>query len=363
MSYTLAEIAEKIDATLISSSQGDGDKCKVDSLATLASAGAGQIAFLSNTKYRQQLSSTKANAVILDQDCLDDIQNPAFHALVMKNPYMGYAIVAQLLDNTPATAKAIHASAVIAQDASLGENVNIGANTVIESGAVIADNVSIGAGCFIGEQARIGANTSLWSNVSIYHRVEIGQHCLIQANTVIGCDGFGYAKDNGSWFKIPQLGTVIIGDNVEIGASTTIDRGALENTLISNGVILDNQIQIAHNVVIGENTAMAACSVIAGSTVVGKNCSISGLVGINGHIEITDGCVFTGQAMVTKSITEPGVYSSGTPAVANREWNKNNARIRRLDGLSKRVKSLEKAFENVVKNGSVVDNCCPFKWN
>ena len=270
----------------------------------------------------------------------------------MKNPYMGYAIVSQLLDNTPATAKEVHASAVIAQGVTLGENVNIGANTVIESGVVISDNVSIGAGCFIGEQARIGANTSLWSNVSIYHRVEIGQNCLVQANTVIGCDGFGYANDNGQWLKIPQLGTVIIGDNVEIGASTTIDRGALENTIISNGVILDNQIQIAHNVVIGENTAMAACSVIAGSSVVGKNCSISGLVGINGHIEITDGCVFTGRSMVTKSITEPGVYSSGTPVVTNKEWNKNNARIRRLDRLTKRVitleKTLEKSFENAV---------------
>ncbi|NQY36310.1 MAG: UDP-3-O-(3-hydroxymyristoyl)glucosamine N-acyltransferase [Alteromonadaceae bacterium] len=352
MSYTLAEIADKIGATLIDSSQGEGGKCIVSSITTLVSAETGQIAFLSNKKYRQQLSLTKASAVILAQDCLDDIPNHTFHALVMKNPYMGYAIVAQLLDNTPATAKEVHASAVIAQGVTLGENVNIGANTVIESGVVISDNVSIGAGCFIGEQARIGANTSLWSNVSIYHRVEIGQNCLVQANTVIGCDGFGYANDNGQWLKIPQLGTVIIGDNVEIGASTTIDRGALENTIISNGVILDNQIQIAHNVVIGENTAMAACSVIAGSSVVGKNCSISGLVGINGHIEITDGCVFTGRSMVTKSITEPGVYSSGTPVVTNKEWNKNNARIRRLDRLTKRVitleKTLEKSFENAV---------------
>jgi UDP-3-O-[3-hydroxymyristoyl] glucosamine N-acyltransferase len=183
--------------------------------------------------------------------------------------------------------------------------------------------------------------------VSIYHRVEIGRNCLIQANTVVGSDGFGYANDEGQWLKIPQLGTVIIGDNVEIGASTTIDRGALENTVIKDGVILDNQIQIAHNVVIGENTAMAACSVIAGSTTIGKNCVIAGLVGINGHIEVGDGIVFTGMAMVTKNISESGVYSSGMPCQPNKEWRKNNARIRKLDSILTRIKSAEQNIEHL----------------
>ena len=270
------------------------------------------------------------------------------NALVMDNPYMGYAILANLLDTTPNPVSGIHVSAIIADNVSLGDNVSIGANVVIESGVSLADNVSIGPGCFIGQNATIGKGTRLWSNISIYHDVILGEHCLIQANTVIGSDGFGYAPVNEQykWHKIPQLGRVIIGNRVEIGASTTIDRGALEDTIIKDGVILDNQIQIAHNVIIGENTAMAACSVIAGSTVIGKNCTIAGLVGINGHISIADNCVFTGMAMVTKNINHGGVYSSGMPAVPNKEWNKTNARVKRLDNLTNRVKALENALKN-----------------
>lgn len=343
MSYTLAEIAEHINAKLVVSQATDSLTAndKISSLATLANAKSGQIAFLANSKYVSQLCATKASAVIVSPEALAECP---VNALVMDNPYMGYALLANLLDTTPAVSNGIHGSAVIANDVSLGDNVSIGANTVIESGARLDDNVSIGAGCFIGKNVSIGKGTTLWSNISIYHHVIIGQACLIQANTVIGSDGFGYAPVNEQykWHKIPQLGSVVIGDHVEIGASTTIDRGALENTIIKDGVILDNQIQIAHNVIIGENTAMAACSVIAGSTVIGKNCTIAGLVGINGHINITDNCVFTGMAMVTKAITDSGVYSSGMPAAPNKEWNKTNARIRKLDSLSKRVKELEK---------------------
>jgi UDP-3-O-[3-hydroxymyristoyl] glucosamine N-acyltransferase len=340
-SYTLNVLAKKIGAQVVFLSEKNTDENEsitVSGLATLASAATGQIAFLSNSKYRQQLSDTRATAVIISEDCLADCPT---NALVMKNPYLGYALVAQLLDDTPAPANDIHASAIIDETATLGANVCIGANAVIESGVNLADNVIIGAGCFIGKNVEIEADTTLWANVTVYHNVKIGQHCLVQSNTVLGSDGFGYAQHQGKWLNIPQLGSVIIGNHVEIGASTTIDRGALGNTIIHNGVILDNQIQIAHNVEIGENTAMAACSVIAGSTVVGKNCSISGLVGINGHINITDGCAFTGRAMVTKSITEPGVYSSGMPAVLNKEWNKSTARVRKLENMSKRMKALE----------------------
>ena len=336
MNYTLEHIAEKIGATIV---YGDSNNISIHSIATLNAAQTGQIAFLANSKYRPQLIDTQASAVILNEDCLVDCKT---NALVMTNPYVGYAIVAQLLNSTPVTAKNIHSRAVVDPSATLGRNVAIGANAVIESDVILGDNVSIGAGCFIGKNAKIGSDTSLWSNVSIYHNVEIGQKCLIQANTVIGSDGFGYANHKGQWVKIPQLGSVIIGDRVEIGASTTIDRGALENTIISDGVILDNQIQIAHNVIIGENTAMAACSVIAGSSTIGANCTLAGLVGINGHINVADNCVFTGMAMVTKSITKSGVYSSGTPVVDNKEWNKTNARIKKLDTLNRRVKALEK---------------------
>jgi UDP-3-O-[3-hydroxymyristoyl] glucosamine N-acyltransferase len=348
MTYTLAEIAKKLDAKLVVPIELDASEVsqrQINSLATLTNAASGQVAFLANSKYQQQLNTTKASAVILAPDSVDTCP---VSALVMDNPYMGYAILANLLDSTPKVACGLHKSAVIADDVSLGENVSIGANAVIESGAQLADNVSIGAGCFIGQGVKIGESTSLWANVTIYHRVEIGHHCLIQANTVIGSDGFGYAPVKGpyKWHKIPQIGTVIIGNHVEIGASTTIDRGALDNTEIRDGVILDNQIQIAHNVIVGENTAMAACSVIAGSTVIGKNCTIAGLVGVNGHINITDNCIFTGMAMVTKDITQAGVYSSGMPAAPNKEWNKSNARIKRLESLTKRVKELEKLLAN-----------------
>jgi UDP-3-O-[3-hydroxymyristoyl] glucosamine N-acyltransferase len=339
MKYRLAEIAEKIGARL----QGDAD-CMVDTIATLASATSGQLAFLANSKYIDQLAQTNASAVIVNEQ---QAELCPCHALVMKNPYLGYAKAAQLLDTTPDSAQDIHPSAVIDRTANIASNVNIGANAVIEAGVELATGVSIGANCFIGRKVKIGSHTKLWSNISVYHDVQIGEHCLIQANTVIGSDGFGYANDGGQWVKIPQLGSVVIGDRVEIGASTTIDRGALGNTEIHDGVILDNQIQIAHNVVIGANTAMAACSVIAGSTVIGKNCTLAGLVGINGHIKVADNCVFTGMTMVTKSIDAAGVYSSGTPAVANKDWHKNNARVRKLGDMFKRINQLEQQLASI----------------
>ncbi|MBL4910980.1 MAG: UDP-3-O-(3-hydroxymyristoyl)glucosamine N-acyltransferase [Alteromonadaceae bacterium] len=345
MSYTLEQLANKIGATV------NGDPTHtVNSLATLENATSTEVAFLSNSKYRQQLSNTKAGVVILHQEVLVDCKT---NALVVADPYLAYAKIAQLLDTTPAVAIGIHPSAVIAESAVIGDNVSIGANAVIEDNVELADNVIIGAGCFIGKSTKIGSATKLWANVSIYHQIIIGQSCLIQANTVIGSDGFGYAPASQDkvqfWHKIPQLGSVIIGNNVEIGASTTIDRGALDNTEIHDGVILDNQIQIAHNVIVGKNTAMAACSVIAGSSIIGKHCIIAGLVGINGHITVADGCTFTGMAMVTKNIKEAGVYSSGMPAAINKEWNKTNARVKKLDNVFARVKKLEKQLAELEK--------------
>jgi UDP-3-O-[3-hydroxymyristoyl] glucosamine N-acyltransferase len=337
-SISLQELATHIGAEL-NLKGTDTPETLINSLASLAGAGNGQISFLSNSKYRSQLADTAAQAVILQPD---DLPHCKRSALVMQNPYVGFAIAAQFLDTTPPAAHDISSHAHIADDVELGHNVKIGANTVIEAGVKLGDNVEIGPGCFIGQGAEIGANCKLWANVTVYHRVVMGEDCLIQASTVLGSDGFGYANDKGKWIKIPQLGSVIIGDRVEIGASTTIDRGALDNTVIGDGVIIDNQCQIAHNVVIGENTAMAACSVIAGSSVLGSNCSIAGLVGINGHIEICDNVHFTGMSMVTKSISEPGVYSSGMPAIANREWRKNAITLRNISTLNQRVKTLEK---------------------
>ncbi|WP_448564397.1 UDP-3-O-(3-hydroxymyristoyl)glucosamine N-acyltransferase [Thalassotalea ganghwensis] len=339
MTHTLDAIADHIGAKV----HGDGSII-IEALATLSSANAHQIAFLSNKKYRNQLAKTNAGAVILSEDCLVDCPT---NALVMNNPYIGYAMVAQLLDSTPKPATGIHPTAVIAPSVSLGSNVSVGANAVIEADATLADNVTIGPGCYIGQGTTIGKDTAMWANVSVYHNVVIGERCLIQANTVIGSDGFGYANNQGKWVKIPQLGRVIIGNDVEIGASTTIDRGAIEDTVIHDNVILDNQIQIAHNVEIGTGTAMAACSVIAGSSKLGENCTVAGLVGINGHIDVTDNCMFTGMAMVTKSITEPGVYSSGMPCAPNNEWNKTNARVRKLDKVNGKIKALEQALNEV----------------
>lgn len=331
--YTLAELADIIGAQ----AHGDG-QCTITAIATLETAQSGQISFLSNPKYRDQLGSTAASAVIMREQDLGDYRGDA---LLMANPYLGYAKLAQLLDTTPKSADSIHSSAIISPSAKLGVNVAVGANAVIESGVEIADNCQIGPGCFIGQNSQLGANTKLWANVSIYHGVTIGTGCIFHSATVIGSDGFGYAPDGGQWIKIPQTGGVTIGNDVEVGAGSTIDRGALDDTIIGNGVIIDNQVQIAHNDIIGDNTAIAGTTVLAGSVTIGKNCIIGGACAVNGHLSICDGVTITGMSMIIKDITEPGVYSSGMPSQTNKEWRKNAARYRQLDEMSKRLKKLE----------------------
>lgn len=329
----LAELAEKLNAQL----QGDGELV-ITGVASLGSAKAGEITFLSNSRYRDQLADCHASAVVISEA---DLSYCPMAALVVKDPYLTYARMAQLMDTTPAPAVNIAPSAVIAADVTLGKNVSIGANAVIESGVELGDNVIIGAGCFIGKDARIGANSKLWANVSIYHRVEMGRDCLVQSNTVIGGDGFGYANDGGNWIKIPQLGTVRIGDRVEIGACTAIDRGALDDTIIGNGVIIDNQCQIAHNVIIGDNTAVGGGVIMAGSLKVGRYCQIAGASVINGHMEICDKVVVTGMGMVMRPITEPGIYSSGIPLQPNKVWRKTAALVMNIDQMNKRLKKVE----------------------
>ena len=267
------------------------------------------------------------------------------NALVLKDPYVGFARVAQLLDTTPQPAMDIHPSAVIAADVQLGERVAIGANAVIESGVVLGDDVRIGPGCFVGKDTRLGARSRLWANVTLYHNVTLGTDCLVQAGTVIGADGFGYANERGEWIKIPQLGGVTIGNRVEIGACTTIDRGALEDTRIADNVIIDNQCQIAHNVEIGYGNAVAGSTVMAGSLKVGKYCIIGGASVFNGHMEICDQATVTGMAMVMRPITEPGIYSSGIPLQTNKEWRKTAARVMRIEEMHKRLSKLEKKLD------------------
>ncbi|QBR50561.1 UDP-3-O-(3-hydroxymyristoyl)glucosamine N-acyltransferase [Erwinia sp. QL-Z3] len=336
-SIRLADLAQQLDADL----HGDGELV-ISGIASMQSAQSGQITFLSNSRYREQLVTCKASAVVLTEADLDCVQGAA---LVVKDPYLTYARMAQILDSTPQPAKDIAPSAVIDASAKLGQYVSIGANAVIESGVELGDNVVIGAGCFVGKNTRIGAGTRLWANVSIYHEIQIGERCLIQSGTVIGADGFGYANDRGNWVKIPQLGTVIIGDRVEIGACTTIDRGALDNTQIGNGVIIDNQCQIAHNVVIGDNTAVAGGVIMAGSLKIGRYCMIGGASVINGHMEICDKVTVTGMGMVMRPITQPGVYSSGIPLQPNKTWRKTAALVMNIDEISKRLKAIERKVD------------------
>jgi UDP-3-O-[3-hydroxymyristoyl] glucosamine N-acyltransferase len=338
VSICLAQLAKQLDAQL----HGDGDII-VTAIASMNNAQPGQITFLSDSRYRETLPDCKASAVVLTEADLPYCQTAA---LVVKNPYLTYAKMAQLMDTTPAPAENIAASAVIADSVKLGRHVSIGANAVIESGVELGDNVSIGPGCFIGKESRIGANTKLWANVSVYHRVIIGSDCLVQSGTVIGSDGFGYANDRGSWIKIPQLGTVIIGDRVEIGACTTIDRGAINDTVIGNGVIIDNQCQIAHNVTIGDNTAVAGGVIMAGSLKIGRYCQIGGASVINGHMEICDKVVVTGMGMVMRPITEPGIYSSGIPLQPNKVWRKTAALVLNIDDMNKRLKKMERKIND-----------------
>ncbi|EPA3141109.1 UDP-3-O-(3-hydroxymyristoyl)glucosamine N-acyltransferase [Yersinia enterocolitica] len=336
-SIRLADLAQQLDAPV----HGDGDLV-ITGIASMHSAEPSQITFLSNSRYQEQLATCNAGAVVLTEADLPFCKSAA---LVVKNPYLTYARMAQIMDTTPQPAQDIAPSAVISPQATLGENISIGANAVIESGVVLGDNVVIGAGCFIGKNTHIGAGSRLWANVSVYHEVVIGQNCLIQSGTVIGADGFGYANDRGNWIKIPQLGSVHIGDRVEIGACTTIDRGALDNTIIGNGVIIDNQCQIAHNVVIGDNTAVAGGVIMAGSLKVGRYCMIGGASVINGHMEICDKVTITGMGMVMRPITEPGLYSSGIPLQPNKVWRKTAALVMNIDGINKRLKAIERKID------------------
>lgn len=335
---TLAELAAITGGEL----HGNGD-LTVSSIAAMDKAGDEQITFLTNAKYRKHLGECKATAILIKFSELELCQT---NAIVVDDPYLAFALVAQALDTTPEPASRIEASAYVAADAILGKGVCIGHNAVIESGVQLGDNVIIGAGCFIGKNANIGAHTKMWANVSIYHNVVIGDACLIQSNTVIGADGFGYANNKGEWVKIPQLGSVKIGNRVEIGSCTTIDRGAIEDTVIEDNVIIDNHIQIAHNVHVGYGSALAGSTTVAGSVKIGKYCIIGGASVLNGHIEIADGVTITGMGMVMRSIPEKGIYSSGIPLQTNKEWRKTAARTLKIDEMYKRVKALEKKFED-----------------
>ncbi|MDN7139441.1 UDP-3-O-(3-hydroxymyristoyl)glucosamine N-acyltransferase [Pseudomonas sp. JQ170] len=335
----LGQLAEFLGATLSGPAE-----LEITGLATLQEAGPGQLSFLANPQYRKYLGDSHAAAVLLKAA---DAEGFAGHALIVADPYLAYARISHLFDPKPRAVAGIHPSAVVASDAQVDASASVGAFAVIESGAQIGPGVAIGAQCFIGARCVIGEGGWLAPRVTLYHDVRIGKRVVIQSGAVIGGEGFGFANEKGVWQKIAQIGGVSIGDDVEIGVNTAVDRGALADTRIGDGVKLDNQIQIAHNVQIGDHTAMAACVGISGSTKIGKHCTIAGGVGMVGHIDVCDGVFVSGMTMVTRSITEPGAYSSGTAMQTLGEWRKSAARIRQLDEMAKRLQQLEKRVEAV----------------
>ncbi|WP_417693779.1 UDP-3-O-(3-hydroxymyristoyl)glucosamine N-acyltransferase [Pseudomonas sp.] len=340
----LGQLAEFLGATL----RGDPEKV-ITGLATLQEAGPAQLSFLANPQYRKYLADSRAAALLLKPADADGF---AGDALIVPDPYLAYARISHLFDPKPKSAPGIHPSAVIAADAVVDPTASIGPFVVIESAARVGPDVTLGAHCFIGARCEIGEGGWLAPRVTLYHDVRIGKRVVIQSGAVLGGEGFGFAKEKGIWQKIAQIGGVTIGDDVEIGVNTAIDRGALADTVIGNGVKLDNQIQIAHNVQVGDHTAMAACVGISGSTRIGKHCMLAGGVGLVGHIDICDNVFLTGMTMVTHSITEPGAYSSGTAMQPAAEWRKSAARIRQLDDIARRLRQLEKRVGDVTPDGN-----------
>jgi UDP-3-O-[3-hydroxymyristoyl] glucosamine N-acyltransferase len=338
VSWTLAEIAQHVNGQVV----GDPEYL-IRGVGTLTHAGPEQISFLANNKYKKYLATTGAGAVIVAAGTETDA---ATNLIVVDDAYVAYARAATMMHPLPKAEAGIHPSAWVHPEAHVAETASIAAQVTIERGAVIAEDVAIGPGSVIEADVKIGRNSIIKANVTLCREVQIGERVVIHPGVVIGADGFGIANDQGRWIKVPQVGRVIIGDDVEIGANTTIDRGAIDDTVIGQGVKLDNQIQIGHNVTIGDHTVIAGCVGIAGSTHIGSYCAIGGGTGIAGHIEIADGVQLTGMSMVTKSISEAGVYSSGIPIEPARQWHKNVIRYRQMDKLFERVTLLEKRLKD-----------------
>ncbi len=341
---TLGEIAAVAGARL----QACDAATIISGVVPLHRAEPGQISFLTDPRYRSFLATTRATAVILSPEDARDCPVPA---LVAANPQVAYARAAMLFEPATESRRGVHPTAWVSPTATIAADAWIGPHCSVEAGAMIESGVTVGPGCVIGEQAIIGEGSRLVARVTICHRVRLGCRVVAHPGAVIGSDGFGLALDcDGRWLKVPQLGSVVIGDDVEIGANTTIDRGALEDTVIEEGVKLDNQIQVAHNVRIGAHSAFAGCVGIAGSARIGRHCMVGGGVGIAGHLEIADRVQITGMSLVAQSITQPGIYSSGLTVEPNRLWNKISARLRRLDELFRRLAALEKKIDHAGAN-------------
>ncbi len=331
---TLGELAALLGLEL----QGRAD-IRITGLATLASAGPDQLSFYHNQRYYQDLLDTRAGVVILRPEAAAACKTAK---LIAPNPYAAYARVSALFAFRDGTPPGVHPAAVIDPTASIGAGAQLGPNVVVGAGVQIGANCRIGANCVIGPGCVLGEGCWLSPNVTLYHGVQLGRRVRVHSSVVLGSDGFGFAHDGGRHLKIEQLGGVQIGDDVEIGAGTTIDRGALDDTVIEEGVKIDNQVQIAHNVRVGAHSIICGCSAIAGSSVIGKNCIIAGAVGVINHVQICDGVTVTAMSLVNQSISEPGVYSSGTGLDKAGNWKKNIVRFRQLDEIWRRLLRLEK---------------------
>lgn len=335
ISYSLKEIADFLAVDL----NGDSE-CQIDGLGTLTGAGPTQLSFLSNKTYISQLAQTSAAAVIVSQEFADKCP---VNSLISENPYVSFAQVTAMflpeIEQTPS----VHETAIVAPDVKLPASVSVAPNVVIEAGVEIGENCSIGAGCFIGRGAKLGVDSVLHNGVTLYHGVVLGKNAIVHSGAVIGADGFGFAFDGERSVKIHQLGSVLIGDDVEIGAGTTIDRGAIEDTVIGEGVKIDNQVQIGHNTKVGDHSVICGCTAIAGSATIGKYCVLGGASGMVGHLSIADGVKVSAMSLVNKSITEPGTYSSGTGQMKTSDWKRAVVRFQQLDGMARRLKDLELA--------------------
>ncbi len=335
MSVSLGELAVRFGCEL----RGDPE-ARVAHVATLANADGTALAFLANPRYRPQLATTRAAAVVLKPEAAADCPT---HVLLAENPYATYARIAAVLHPSPAAPPGVHPTALIAASARVDPSAHVGAFSSIGERTVVAQRCVLGPHCVLEEDVKLAADVRLAVRVTVHRGTEIGTRTVLQSGAVIGGDGFGYAPERGTWVKVPQVGAVRIGADVEVGCNTTIDRGAIEDTVIEDGVKLDNLIQIGHNVRIGAHTAIAACTGVSGSTTIGKRCMIGGHVGFAGHISIADDVVVTGFSAVSRSITSAGVYSSTIPFEEARTWRRLVARFKRSGRLEARVRELERA--------------------
>lgn len=342
MSITLEEVAHHIGAQVCGAAKPALSQTEVQGIASLADANQQQISFLANKTYAGQLADSDALAVIVHPDFQEQVPGVA---LVVENPYLGFARATQLFDDRPQAKPQIDPTAVIDETAIVGDKVSISANVVIGAHCSIGDGCEIGANTYIGPHSSVGQDAIIAANVTITHNITIGDRVRLHPGAVIGADGFGFAPQAGGWEKIAQLGGVRIGDDCEIGANTCIDRGALNDTVIGNQVIIDNLVQIAHNVVLGDGCALAACSGVAGSTTLGKQCTIGGGAGIAGHLTLADGVHVGAMALISKSINSRGAFASGTAQMPMAEWRRSATRFRQLDDMAKRIQKLEKQLK------------------